>query len=243
MISGEIFITFITHYPSLGYDGGRISASLVTQNICIALYTSLVGLGSDEINPIYNRHPTQALNYLIKLIHHIYIDRQPHFQLCPLSKTNCKSILFATFKPYLIFYKRYHSLLIMRLPLTTILSIIGFSSLSQAAECYAQSGGSSCVKHDELFGFGPSWCAQNYNVLQGDWWTYRDSRGNTALIGKIGNFANPQQCALAYDEIMVCHGKKNGGSWSASGVSLNINFCAWAPVVACNSFQVEDNYL
>jgi len=127
----------------------------------------------------------------------------------------------------------------MRLPLMTVLSIIGFSSLSQAAECYAQSGGASCVKFDELSAYGKSWCDKNFDTLQADWWRYRDSNGNTALIGKIDNFVNPQQCATAFADIVNgCFGKRNGGSWTARGVSLNINFCAWPPV-----FQVENSDL
>jgi alpha-galactosyl binding lectin len=134
----------------------------------------------------------------------------------------------------------------MRLHLTAVLSIIiiGYSYLSRAAECYGQSGGSPCVNRDELSRYGPVWCGANYNVLNGDWWLYKDSRGNTAWIGKIGSFANTEQCSIAYDNILgTCYGKKNGGSWTASKVVLSISFCAWPPVFGFDSFRVEDGFL
>lgn len=110
---------------------------------------------------------------------------------------------------------------------SVLLSAIGMASVSQAAECYAQSGGSFCINYDTLRSHASDWCRQNYNTLNGNWNTLTDGGGNVARIGKIGNFENAQVCTDAYNNILGCHGHKNGGSWTANGVSLNINFCAW----------------
>jgi len=120
----------------------------------------------------------------------------------------------------------------MRLHLMAVLSIIGYSYLSQAAECYFQDGGANCVNGAQLLDFGAAWCAVNFNVLNSNWWGFVDAAGNAALIGKIGNFQNPLQCTNAFDDIVnTCFGQRNGGSWTSAGVSLNINFCQWPTIV------------
>ncbi|KAL6818418.1 hypothetical protein GGI42DRAFT_6097 [Trichoderma sp. SZMC 28013] len=108
-----------------------------------------------------------------------------------------------------------------------ILSAIGMASLSQAAECYDADVGTFCINADTLRSHASDWCKQHYNTLNGDWTTLTDGGGNVARIGKIGNFENSQVCVTAYNNIMNCLGERNGGSWTANGASLNINFCAW----------------
>jgi hypothetical protein len=116
----------------------------------------------------------------------------------------------------------------MRLPLTVVLSILGCSYLSQAAECYAQSGGPNCVAKAPLLAFGNGWCNANFDALQGGWSQFPDPAGKIADIGKIGVFPNAATCIEAYTQIVnQCFGQRNGGSWTWGGVSLNINFCQW----------------
>jgi len=128
----------------------------------------------------------------------------------------------------------------MRLHLTAVLSIIGCSYLSQAAECYAQAGANNCVDGPQLLDYRQEWCALHFNELNGNWWQYQDAAGRIAFIGKTGNFQNAQECRIAFADIVnVCYGNRNGGSWTWGGVSLNINFCPW-PVVLPVEFQAQD---
>lgn len=111
---------------------------------------------------------------------------------------------------------------------TVVLSVIGMSSIAQAAECYAQAHGSFCINRDTLKNDASNWCRNNYNNIYGNWWEITDSAGNVGRIGKTGAFQNAQRCESAYNNIVdSCYGHKNGGSWTADGVTLNINFCAW----------------
>jgi alpha-galactosyl binding lectin len=127
----------------------------------------------------------------------------------------------------------------LHLYLTAVLSIIGCAYLSQAAECYAQSGGAKCVNGGALKAFGPTWCNANFASLQGGWTDFPDAAGNIAQIGKIGVFPNPATCIAAFNDILSCYGKRNGGSWTWGGVSLNINFCQW-PVALPVEFRAQD---
>ncbi|KOS17735.1 hypothetical protein ESCO_002467 [Escovopsis weberi] len=99
---------------------------------------------------------------------------------------------------------------------------------ARAAECYAQSNGSNCVDLTQLKAHQYAWCSVNWNYYHGDFIGFTDSNGHTAWIGKIGNFQSEADCEFSYNSIIeTCFGSRNGGSWTAGGVSLNIDFCDW----------------
>ena len=87
----------------------------------------------------------------------------------------------------------------MRLPLTAVLSILGCSCLSQAAECYDQDLGPNCVAESD---YGNGWCNNNFETQDGGWSQFSGPAGNLANIGKIGTFPSADTCVDAFNSIM-----------------------------------------
>ncbi|KAJ5833632.1 hypothetical protein N7474_001943 [Penicillium riverlandense] len=111
--------------------------------------------------------------------------------------------------------------------ISTVITLAAVISPAFAAECYYQSGGTNCVNKAELQNHARRWCDVHYSLIDGNWDEFHDSQGNTALLGKIGNFESSADCQAAYANIISeCYGTKNGGSWTYLA-SLNIDFCSW----------------
>ncbi|PYH40070.1 uncharacterized protein BP01DRAFT_309090 [Aspergillus saccharolyticus JOP 1030-1] len=89
--------------------------------------------------------------------------------------------------------------------------------------------GKNCVDLNKFGQFASDWCADNFNTSSGDWQMYPDGEGNTGSIGKLGQFNDSASCkAAAQESIDTCKaGGWDGAVWSADGVNLNLNFCAW----------------
>ncbi|KAF1956195.1 hypothetical protein CC80DRAFT_593670 [Byssothecium circinans] len=108
------------------------------------------------------------------------------------------------------------------------LVLLTAASTANAAECYAQGGNSNrrCVTKSGIWQFREWFCTQNWSGSYQEK-TYNDNNGFSAKFSHSGAFASQQQCWDSTEDIInKCLGKKDGGSWTTSQVSVNIGFCS-----------------
>ncbi|OJJ39616.1 hypothetical protein ASPWEDRAFT_384936 [Aspergillus wentii DTO 134E9] len=114
----------------------------------------------------------------------------------------------------------------MHLPIPSILL---FFSAVLAEECYTRSYGSNCATKDEVQTVKDLYCQYHYSHPTLDFLEFHvgDQGKQNVYVGQIGEFESKEGCDGAFENIIRCHGQRNGGSWTYQGVSLNVNYCDW----------------
>ncbi|PGH08914.1 hypothetical protein GX51_00971 [Blastomyces parvus] len=90
----------------------------------------------------------------------------------------------------------------MRFSVPAFIVLLSFGSNALAAECYFQSGGSSCATPIAVVNALSYYCANYFNQASKPFTTY-NYMGQTVWVGHLGPFANPSECYSA--------GKQCGG--------------------------------
>ncbi|KAF8068862.1 hypothetical protein FPV67DRAFT_1093836 [Lyophyllum atratum] len=114
----------------------------------------------------------------------------------------------------------------MKFSFAVLVPIVALATGTSAAECYAQGGSHRCADRDSIWNFRSLYCTQEYQGSGGSK-TYNAANGFSAVFSRTGSFVSQQQCwDTTADIIDTCLGHKDGGTWTASSLALNINFCA-----------------
>lgn len=108
--------------------------------------------------------------------------------------------------------------------------LLAFSTLSDlatltlAAECSSTSGSQICLDRGAVWDLRQHYCANQWNTQT--WRVGLDSSGNIGQIWRQSISNNQQECWDSIGNIIdQCYGKANGGSWSLTGLMVNIDYC------------------
>ena len=116
----------------------------------------------------------------------------------------------------------------MRLLDIALVASLALASTAFGAECFAQSGGSSCLSKDAMTFVVQQHCAAHWQEPSTTYITWGNAAG-TGHIGHIGAWGSPDECVQAGTSVVdQCHGQRDGGSWTFDGKSISVSFCLWA---------------